>query len=462
MTTGKVPPNATDEERAVLSACMLSREALDSAMAILRPEHFYVAAHGLIFGACCAVAEQGRPVDVTTIARHLRDTGDMKKAGDVAYLGKLVDETPSVANVVEHARIVWSKWQRRTVLASLHKLVADGYDAIGDEEYLTRVDSAVTAALSHSLTTDGPRVLKDVLAASVKAIKETAERGVIAVSSGLADLDEELDGGGRPGELIVIAGRPGMGKSSLLQQWLISAATERDRGLWGWSYGASLEMRGEQIGGRLLASRSGINGRILRRGALSQEDWGAVAAAGRDLARLPVWLADKASTMVRIAAEARQLQRKAQAAGSRLAAIGIDYLQIIDTPQAENYEREIATITRAAKLLSLELEVPVFLLSQLNRGVETRGKDKRPTMADLKASGAIEADADIVLFVYRDEVYNPNSPDAGIAEIIIAKNRDGDARTVRTRFVNACTRFENLSGSEPYMTPEALGQWSDQ
>jgi replicative DNA helicase len=460
---GKVPPHDLDAEAAVLSACLLDSGAREEAMGILSAENFYSDANKLIFGAIADLTVVGGAVDIATVGARLRETEQIMRCGGVKYLAKIVDATPAIGNVEAHARIVWSKWKRRRLISACHELLGYGYGSDHDDPgYVDFFDATVSAVLGSGVTADEPRALRDVLADAVRQI-ETSKEHAPTVSTGLADLNYILGGGYRPGQLIVVAARPGMGKTAKAVSNLVGAATPCDRGIYGWAYGASLEMDAVELGVRMLASEARADTRRLGLGELPYKSertqqivsWDTLTPAAASLARLPVYLADRAYSFQRIAADARKLARKAKRAGSRLALVVVDYLQIMETKRGERRDLEIQLLTRGLKLLAKELACPVVLLSQLNRDVEKR-KPPRPMLSDLRDSGSIEQDADVVLFLYRQEYYEPDNADArGKADIIVAKQRNGPTGFVEVAYVNESTRFENLGADRWAPTPEA-------
>lgn len=461
---GRVPPHDLDAEAAVLSAALLDSEARDEVLTVLLPEHFYADANREIWQAIVDMTSRGTTVDVVSVATRLRETGKIQVVGGAKYLGMLVDAIPVGASVLTHAKTVWRKWRRRKAIRVLLKLLGHGYSYdIDDDDFIAEVDKLVTEAISSTFTAEGPKRLQDVLVETMHSISEAAEKGAghDAIPTPIVKLTEATDGGGRPGNLITIAGRPGHGKSTLADQWSVIAATPREVGMHGWVYASSLEMPGRQKGARMLSNASNVSLSELRTGRLLPDQWAALTEAGERLARLPIWIDEKPASPIRIAAEARKIARRAERAGSRLAMVVVDYLQILDLPKSETRERAVADASAAMKRLAGELQCVVVQLAQLNRKVDHE-KVPRPTMAHLKESGAIEADSDIIIFTYRPERYLQFKDDPemrGFAELLLGKQRDGDDGIIECRFDGAHTRFVDAPESVP--PPPPGDHWAD-
>jgi len=468
---GRVPPHNLDAEAAVLSAVLLDSEALDRVLEILQPEHFYSEPNRLIYEACQQLALASKPVDTLQVAAWLRDREFIQRV-DVTYLGRIVDATPSVANVVHHARIIKEKWRLRRVISVCHKYAAEGYGDVGVPQEF--IDSAEQELYDIARTPEGSSThkLKDVLTTTFQQVTAAAERGdrITGVPTKYVDLDRKT-AGLHQGDLMIIAARPGMGKTAFVLNIAVNVATPMqitvpgpgDEGYGdatekpGWGVAVfSLEMPKEQVAARMVCAEARVDLGRWRQGFLNQDDWAHLTSAASLLATLPIWIDDTPAIGI---LELRAKVRRLKAEYSRLhgpdspglGLVVVDYLQLMSGRKgAQNREQEISEISRGLKQLAKELSVPVIALSQLNRGVETRGgKDKRPLLSDLRESGAIEQDADTIIFIYRDEYYNRDSTsDRGIAEIIISKQRNGPTGTVRTRFISSCTKFESLAPGE--------------
>lgn len=410
VVAGRVPPHDLEAEAAVLSSCLLDRDALDRVLELLQPEHFYSDAHRLVFEASRALSTDGAPVDVVSVASWLRSREQIQRAGGASYLGQLVDATPAVANVTHYARVVKEKWRLRRVIAVCQKYAAEGYGDVGTPQQF--IDSAEQAIYDIARTPESSTVhhLKDVLTTTFQQISAAAERGdaITGVPTRFIDLDRKT-AGLHPGDLVVVAARPGMGKTSFVLNVAVNVASAQlvqtpgpgDRGYGtepsekpGWGVAVfSLEMPKEQVAARMVCSEARVDVGKLRQGRLSPDDWANLTGAASVLANLPIWIDDSpALGMLELRAKVRRLKadygrHHGDEPGSPgLGLVVIDYLQLMSgRPNASSREQEISEISRGLKQLAKELSVPVIALSQLNRGVETRGgKDKRPMLSDLR------------------------------------------------------------------------------
>jgi len=467
---GRVPPHDLDAEAAVLSAIMLKRDALDQVAEILKAEHFYSDANGRIYEAAVALALDQKPIDIVQIASWLRDRERLPQIGGTAYLAQIVDATPAISHVAAHAKTVREKWRLRRLIAECQRISAEGYGDVGGvQEFIDGAEQSVYE-LARTVETTTAQPIKDVLRAAFEQISKAAERGdrITGISTGYPKLDEKT-AGLHDGDLSIVAARPGMGKTSFVLNLAVNVASPRtiaqpgpqDRG-----YGAkekrepgfgvavfSLEMPREQLATRMVCCEGRVDVGKLRGGHLSAEDWRRLTEAASNLSGLPIWLDDTpAIGLLELRAKVRRIQAEYNRVATvdnpeqRVGLVVIDYLQLMTGRQGlTSREQEISEISRGLKQLAKELRVPVIALSQLNRAVETRpGKDKRPQLSDLRESGAIEQDADMIVFIYRDDYYNQDSDRKGIAELIIAKQRNGPTGKVLTRFTASCTRFDSL------------------
>ncbi len=468
---GRVPPHDLDAEGAVLSAVLLSSEAFDAVQEILRPDHFYADANRRIFEAVVEIQGQSKPVDVVSVATWLRDRGRLEQIGGTPYLAQLTDATPAVANVEVHARVVREKWRVRQLILTCQRFAAEGYGDTGEvQDYIDRAEQSV---FDIARIPEGSTVvpLRDAIRSAFELLNEASRRGggLTGVPSGFGELDRKI-AGLHGGDLYIVAGRPGMGKTSFVLNMAANmarstvlepagdqeplAAPEEQPG-WGVAF-FSLEMPRTQLASRLLASEARVDVGRLRSGDIQQEDWSRLTEAAARLGRCPIWIDDTpALTLLDLRAKVRRLKAMIDRNDDDLRAQGlglvaIDYLQLMQGRQgAQSREQEISELSRGLKQLAKEMNVPVLALSQLNRSVETRNaKDKRPQLSDLRESGAIEQDADAIFFIYRDEYYVEDSPDKGLAEIIIAKQRNGPTGKVMVKFTSAYTRFDNLARDE--------------
>lgn len=460
---GRVPPHDLDAEAAVLSAILLSGHAFDEVQEFLKTEDFYSEANRRIFEAVLDLQRTSTPVDVVSIASWLRSRERLEQIGGSPYLADLTDATPAVAHVATHARTVQQKARLRRLIATCQKFAAEGYGDCGEvQEFIDQAEQSIFELARTSQKT-AVRPLRDALHRAFEILSEAAKRGeaITGMSTGFVELDRRCSGL-HPGDLYIVAGRPGMGKTSFVLNMAVNIAqprrvveggTEIEKPGYGVAF-FSLEMPREQLASRILASEGRVDVSKLRSGQIRGEDWHKLTEAAAMLGRIPLWLDDTpAISLLDLRAKLRRLQAEISRdsgdapRAEKLGVVIIDYLQLMSGRRdAGSREQEISEISRGLKQLAKEMGVCVIALSQLNRQVETRTtKDKRPQLSDLRESGAIEQDADAILFIYRDEYYFEDSPDQGIAEIIVAKQRNGPTGKCRTRFESAYTRFDNLA-----------------
>jgi replicative DNA helicase len=438
VTTIRVPPHNLEAETSVLGAILLNNDVLSRVADVLDREDFYRTGHRLLYEAMLDLSERGAPIDLVTVTEVLRQKALLEKVGGAAYLSALTNQVPSVENAEHYARIVREKAILRKLIWVSTEIASEGYGADADaEEYLDRAEKAIFEVTARNVRRPFS-VVKDILRDAFARIEELYERKelVTGVPSGYQDLDQ-LTAGFQPSDLIIVAGRPAMGKTSFVLNIAQYAAVEKNVAVAFFS----LEMSKEQLVMRLLCSEAKVDSHRLRRGMLRDSDWPKLTRAAGALAEAPIYIDDSAGvSTLEVRAKSRRLKSEAN-----LGLIVIDYLQLMRGRASYDVrEQEISEISRSLKGLAKELNVPVIALSQLNRGVESRA-DKRPMISDLRESGAIEQDADVIMFVYRDEVYNKDTADKGIAEIIIGKQRQGPTDSVKLAFLNEFTRFENLA-----------------
>ncbi|WP_437294710.1 replicative DNA helicase [Sorangium sp. So ce426] len=481
IVAGRVPPHDLDAEAAVLSAILLHRDALDRVLEILKADHFYSEANSRVYEAAQELAAAGTPIDIVSVASWLRDRERLAQVGGAAYLAQLADATPAVAHVAAHARVVYEKWRVRQLIATCQRVAAEGYGDVGVVQEF--IDGAEQAVYQLARTPQGTATqpIAQVLKAAFEQITAAAERGdrITGISTGYEKLDAKT-AGLHDGDLSIIAARPGMGKTSFVLNLAVNVASPRtvsspgpDQSGHGVErhdpgFGAavfSLEMPREQLATRMVCSEGRVDVGKLRQGFLQPDDWRRLTEAASFLSTLPIWIDDTpAITLLELRAKVRRIQAEYDrppsdgSSGRRIGLVVIDYLQLMKGRDGvASREQEISEISRGLKQLAKELKVAVIALSQLNRAVETRTtKDKRPQLSDLRESGAIEQDADNIIFIYRDEYYNPETTNhKGIAEIIVAKQRNGPTGKVLTRFTSSCTRFDNLApGDYPEMVDD--------
>ncbi len=417
---------------------MLERAAVSECIELLKPEDFYRPAHAAIYESILRLFERNEPIDEVTVGSDLKGQQKLDASGGGEYIASLTESVPTAANAVHYARIVRDAALSRRLIAAATVIATSGYK--GEETVDVLLDQAeakifeITSAREHRSYTP----LKDVVKGAFKTIEQLYERKelVTGVPTGFSDLDK-MTAGFQPSDLIIIAGRPSMGKTAVALNIAQYAAVHQKVP----ALVFSLEMSKEALVMRMLCSEARIDSQRMRGGFLNSTDWPKLARAAGALAEAPMYLDDTgAISVLEMRAKARRLQ-----AERGLGLIMVDYLQLMrGRTSNEGREREISEISRGLKALGKELKVPVIALSQLNRSLEQR-QDKRPMLSDLRESGAIEQDADVICFVYRDEYYNQASPDKGIAEFIIGKQRNGPTGTVRLRFFNEYTKFENLA-----------------
>ena len=442
----RVPPHSLEAEQAVLGGLMLDNSTWDQIADRLDESDFYRGDHRLIFRAIRRLSENGKPFDLLTLAEWLEDNNQLEDAGGFAYLGVLARDTPSAANVRAYGDIVRERAIRRNLIRIATEIADSAYDPKGrdSKQLLDDAEKRVFAIAEHGMRAQqGFANIKDLLASTVERIDILFQRDnpITGIATGWPDFDDKTAGMQR-GDLIVIAGRPSMGKTAFAMNIAEFAAIQMKCPVAVFS----MEMPGESLIMRLISSLGRIDQHKVRTGRLEDEDWPRITSAVTMLSEARLFIDDSSNLSPNeLRARARRLHRQE----GQLGLIVVDYLQLMQVPGTnENRATEVSEISRSLKALAKELSVPVLALSQLNRTLEQRG-DKRPIMSDLRESGAIEQDADLICFIYRDEVYNPDSPDKGVAEIIIGKQRNGPIGTTRLTFLGQYTRFESYA-SESY------------
>jgi replicative DNA helicase len=465
---GRVPPHELDAEAAVLSALLLSGEALDQVAEFLKPEHFYSDANGRIYEAAQTLALAGSPIDVVSVASWLRDRERLAQVGGPSYLGQLADATPAVAHVAAHAQTVVAKWRRRALVATCQRIAAEGYGDVGDEQAFIDAAEQAIYELAHTSQRRGMKTLKQALREHVTELMEANKRGdqLVGMSSGYHDLDELL-AGLRPGQLVVVGARPGSGKTAFALNLTLNVARPRvarvphgdgyvEVNAAGWGACVfSCEMPTDELAGRTVVSEGRIDGDRYRHRRLTNDDWRRLTGAVKDLVDLPVWIDETpAITLLEMRAKVRRVMAEyhrpatADRPERKVGLVVVDYLQLMQAPEGiELREQQIAALSRGLKAMAKELGVTVVALSQLNRAVETRTtKHKRPQLSDLRDSGQIEQDADAIIFLYRPELYFPGQPKwAGLAQWVVAKQRGGRPGRIWMRFASEHVRFDPLA-----------------
>lgn len=438
----KRSPHSIDAEQAILGGLMLDNQAWDKVGTRLCEQDFYQRSHRVLFRAVETLSRRSQPFDVVTLLDILVSFGHLDDAGGEAYLFELASNTPSVANIGAYAEIVREKSVQRQLIAAAMDIAESAYNPNGRDvaELLDVAEMKVFAIADQTSTNDGPVSIKSIVGKTLEKIDRLYHSGqtITGLPSGLADLDK-MTSGFQPSDLVIVAGRPSMGKTTLVMNIAEHAVIESKRPVLVFS----MEMPADSLAMRMISSLGRIDQHRLRTGQLEDDDWPRITSSVHMLTEAPLFIDDTpALSPSEMRARARRLAKE----HGQLGLIVVDYLQLMKVPgfKAENRTAEISEISRSLKSLAKELAVPLVALSQLNRGLEQR-QDKRPIMSDLRESGAIEQDADVICFIYRDEVYNEHSPDKGTAEIIIAKQRNGPIGKARVAFVGKYTRFENLS-----------------
>ncbi|MDD2315797.1 MAG: replicative DNA helicase [Desulfobacterales bacterium] len=433
-----VPPQNLEAEESILSAILINNNALLDVIGVLRDEDFYKPGHRKIFSAVCELFNRNDPVDLVTLANILKQRGDIEEIGGAAYLASLVDSVPLAVNCRHYAQIVHEKACLRLLIEKSQDIVKRCLEDRERAEDIIDFAENEIFKIAENKITPSFYAIKDLVEKSMDAIDERGKNKALitGVATGFTKLDQ-LTSGLQNSDLIILAARPSMGKTSFALNIARNAAVEANVP----SAVFSLEMSKEQLAMRLLCTEARIDSSRLRSGFLTDNDLGALTDAADMLSRAPIYIDDTADiSAMEIRAKARRLKME-----KNLGLIVIDYVQLMKSRQnSERRDLEISEISRSLKALAKELNLPVVALSQLNRKLEERN-DKHPQLSDLRESGALEQDADVVAFIYRDEVYNkdPNNPHRGKAEIILAKHRNGPTGTVPLTFLNSYTRFEN-------------------
>ena len=442
----KLPPHSVEAEQSVLGGLLLEATALDKITDLVQPDDFYRQEHRLIFRQIVRLSEQAKPVDVITVAEALEIAGELDKVGGLPYLGGLAQNVPSAANIRRYGEIVRERSIMRKLAEVGSDIASSAYNPTGRDaaQLLDEAESKVfEIAEAGSKGKQGFLPMPPLLTQVVERIETLYARDntsdVTGIATGFTDLDRKTSGL-HPGDLVIVAGRPSMGKTALAINIAENVAMDSKLPVAIFS----MEMGATQLVMRMIGSVGKLNQQDLRTGKLQDDDWGRLTQALGKLNDAPIHIDESAAlSSLDLRARSRRLHRQ----NNGLGLIVVDYLQLMSSnvgKASENRATEISEISRSLKALAKELQVPVIALSQLNRSLEQR-TDKRPVMSDLRESGAIEQDADLILFIYRDEVYNSDSPSQGKAEIIIGKQRNGPIGMVALAFRGEYTRFDNLA-----------------
>ncbi|WP_166269240.1 replicative DNA helicase [Marinobacter caseinilyticus] len=439
----KVPPHSLEAEQAVLGGLMLDNRRFDEVSEMITAADFYRQDHRLIFGAAERLAGDSEPLDVVTLAEFLERAGDIEDAGGLSYLAELAEKTPGATNIKAYAQIVRERSVLRQLIDVSGGIVDSAFNPQGrnSDEILDEAERNVfRIAESRTKAGSGPQAINPILTKALSRIEELFESGdtITGLTSGFKDLDEWTSGM-QPSDLIIVAGRPSMGKTTFAMNIVENALISSGEPILVFS----MEMPADSLVMRMLSSLGRIDQSRMRSGRLEEDDWPRLTSAVSLLKDKPLYIDDTPGlSPTEMRSRARRIAREND---GKLSMIMVDYLQLMRVPGSnEGRTAEISEISRSLKGLAKELSCPVVALSQLNRSLEQR-PNKRPVNSDLRESGAIEQDADVIMFVYRDEVYNEDTQDKGIAEIIIGKQRNGPIGTVRLAFLGKFTKFEDLA-----------------
>jgi replicative DNA helicase len=438
----KVPPQNAEAETAVLGSMLLDKEAIAKSIELLDENSFYSEANRNIFQAVVKLYDENEGVDIVTIIEELKKRNILDKVGGSAHITELANSVPTAANIEHYARIVQEKYMLRTLINAATSIVSESYDSSSRvEEILDKAEEVIFDITSAKKRGNAVVGIKEVVKESIDRIDKLYQRkeNITGVATGFHDLDI-MTAGLQPSDLIIVAGRPSMGKSAL------ATSIVEHAGITGKTSCAlfSLEMSKEQLAQRMLCSIAHVNAHKVRTGFLSQSDWPKLVDAAQKLSEAPIFIDDTPSiSALELRAKCRRLKAKHD-----IQMVIIDYLQLMrGSYRSESRQQEISEISRSIKALARELSIPIIAISQLSRAAEQR-EDHRPRLSDLRESGAIEQDADIVMLLFREEYYNPTEENTGVAEVIVAKQRNGPTGTIKMAFLKEYTKFSNLSRLE--------------
>lgn len=434
---GRMPPHSNEAEESVLGSILLDNESIYLALEKVKAEDFYKSAHKHIFEAMFALSEKLEPIDIITLSEELRRKSLLEQCGGMDYISHLTSLVPSSGNISYYSKIVRDMSVRRRLISEASTIIKDAFETRTElERFLDTVEQKILHIAGDRIG-PGFSSVADIVQESIKIIEESYDKkeAITGTDTGFHNLNK-LTAGFQKSDLIILAARPGMGKTSLAMSMAQSIGIEHGEAVAIFS----LEMSKEQLVLRMLCSEAEVENSKVRTGFLQDRDFPRLVDAAGKIAEAPIYIDDSAAlTVTDMRAKARRLHKE-----KKLSLIVVDYLQLMKSPLYDQHrEQEIADISRSLKALAKELNIPVLALAQLNRAVEGRS-DKRPMMADLRESGAIEQDADLIMFIYRDEIYNPDTEDKGVAEVILGKHRSGPTGTVRLGFHEQYTKFVNL------------------
>jgi replicative DNA helicase len=438
----KMQPHSIEAEQSVLGGLLLSADAWDAVAESVSDRDFYRADHRLIFRQIARLAEASDPVDVITVADKLQASGELEAAGGLPYLAELAQNTPSASNIRAYGQVVRERASLRKLIEAAQDIADSGFNPEGrtSDQLIDEAERLIMQISEEGPKSGGPQDVNPLLKSALARIEELFTSGgdITGLSTGFTDLDN-MTSGLQPSDLVIVAGRPSMGKTSFAMNLVENAVLGQDKPILVFS----MEMPAEQLVIRMLSSIGRINQTRIRNGKLEQEDWPKLSTAVNKLKDVRLFIDDTpALSPTELRTRARRVAREN---GGELGMIMVDYMQLMQIAgSSEGRTAEISEISRNLKAIAKEFACPMVALSQLNRSLEQR-PNKRPVNSDLRESGAIEQDADVIMFIYRDEVYNEESPDKGVAEIIIGKQRNGPIGTARLAFQGEFTRFENLA-----------------
>ena len=438
----KLPPHSPEAEQSVLGGLLLSADGWDSVAEEVAASDFYRPAHRAIYREIAILADAAEPIDVITLADRLEAKGELEGAGGLAYLAELAEKTPSASNIRAYAQVVRERASLRKLIEAAQGIAESGFNPVGrtSMELIDEAERLIMQISEQGPKAGGPVDVNPLLQRALGRIEDLFNSGgdITGLSTGFADLDG-MTSGLQPADLVIVAGRPSMGKTSFAMNLVENAVLATDKPILVFS----MEMPADQLIVRMLSSIGRIDQTRIRNGKLEQEDWPKLTTAVNKLKDVPLYIDDTpALTPTEVRSRVRKVVRENN---GDIGMIMVDYLQLMQVAgSSEGRTAEISEISRNLKAIAKEFNVPMVALSQLNRSLEQR-PNKRPVNSDLRESGAIEQDADVIMFIYRDEVYNEDSPDKGVAEIIIGKQRNGPIGTCRLAFIGQYTRFENLA-----------------
>lgn len=447
--SSKLPPQNLEAEQSVLGGILIDSQAFHKVVDVVLPEDFYRPAHGKVYGAMCALAGRGEPIDVVTLTAKMKELGVFEEAGGAAYLAELLELVPTAINVESHAKLVAEEAIKRRLITVCNEVGTRGLDPAERPAELLDFAEQQIFGLSSSKKDRAMAPIRDIVRGAFQELEKRFENqdDITGVPSGFFELDKMTAGFQRT-DMIIVACRPSMGKTSFSLGAARHAAIHGKKPV----VFFSLEMSKESIVTRLLAAEAKVDQHRIRTGKLTEQDWSKLTRAAGALSDAAIFIDDTPALTV---LEMRGKSRRLKAEVGELGLIIVDYLQIMGTPKAESREKAISDISRSLKALAKELDVPVIALSQLNRNIDLR-QDKRPMLADLRESGAIEQDADLIVFIHREDVENATPNAVSVAEFIVGKHRNGPRGTVKVAWLGQYATFENLAPNAPIGIPAGM------